>query len=76
MVKGLGVAAVPLSKIEKLADGTVAVRRDAVLEQLGRFTAAADSASFSVGGHRQAVRLRAPLDFLRAPGAPATPPHP
>lgn len=75
VLKGYAVAAVPAAKIEKRPDGTVDVRRDAVLEQLGAFTATSDSASFSIGGHRQVVRQRAPLDFLRAPGAPATPPH-
>jgi hypothetical protein len=69
VIKGMTVAGVPPAKIEKRADGTVDVRQDAVLQQLGSFNATYDTVSFKIGGHSQVLRSRPPLDFLKAPGA-------
>lgn len=69
LLKATTVVAVPLAMLERKADGTIDVRRDAVLRPLGSFRATADAVTFSVGGHSEALRMRPPLDFLRAPEA-------
>ncbi len=73
LLKAETVVAVPPAKIEKKPDGTVDVRQDAVLQPLGAFRATYDVVSFEIGGHRQALRPRPPLDFLRPPNSPS--PH-
>jgi len=67
LLKAWTVAAVPLAMLEKKADGTIDVRRDAALHPIGPFRATADTVTFSIGGHSDALRMRPPLDFLRAP---------
>lgn len=67
LLKATTVLAVPLGMLERKADGTIDVRREAVLRPLGPFRATADAVTFSVGGHGEALRMRPPLDFLRAP---------
>jgi hypothetical protein len=67
LLKATTVAAVPLAMLEKKPDGTIDVRREAVLRPLGPYRATFDTVTFSIGGHSQALRMRPPLDFLRAP---------
>ena len=75
LLKAATVAAVPLAMLERKPDGTIDVRREAVLRPLGPYRATFDTVTFNVGGHSQALRMRPPLDFLRAPdsGSPHSP---
>jgi hypothetical protein len=65
------LASVPAAAIDRHADGTVDVRRDAQLKRLGTYQMdeASNSIAFTAEGLKQAVHVRPPLDFLRAPGS-------
>jgi hypothetical protein len=69
LLRGGAVAAVALAKIEKRPDGTLAVRRDAVLTPQGTYQADNDELTWKVGGHTETLRARPRLDFLRDPAA-------
>ena len=73
LLRGGAIAAVALAKIEKKPDGTIDVRRDAVLTPQGVYRSENEVLTWKIGDHTEVLRPRPPLDFPRSPGE--TGPH-